>query len=97
MSAERHFEMLFEYTPIALMEQDFSDIRQRFDALRAQGVERLDAYLDEHPEEIDRCMALIRMVRINRHTLTMYAAPDPETFLASLPCFFLDEMRRHFR
>ncbi len=97
MSAERHFEMLFEYAPIALMEQDFSAIRQRFDALRAEGVERLDAYLDAHPEEIDRCMALIRVVRINQHTLTMYAAPDRETFLASLPRFFRDEMRIHFR
>lgn len=94
---ERHFEMLFEYAPIALMEQDFSAIRQRFEALRAEGVNDLEAFLQNHPEEIDRCMGFIRVVRINQHTLKMYGVPDRETFLANLPHFFRDDMRRHFR
>ncbi len=45
--------MLFEYAPIALMEQDFSAIHSRLDALRAQGVRNLAAHLDAHTEEID--------------------------------------------
>jgi len=49
--------MLFEYAPIALMEQDFSAIHSRLDALRAQGVRNLAAHLDAHTEEIDSCMA----------------------------------------
>lgn len=94
---ERHFEMLFEYAPIALMEQDFSAIRQRFEALRAEGVKDLEAFLQNHPEEIDRCMGFIRVVRVNQHTLKMYGIPDRETFLANLPHFFRDDMRHHFR
>jgi diguanylate cyclase (GGDEF)-like protein len=45
MSGERYFAMLFEYARIALMEQDFSAIHSRLDALRAQGVRNLAAHL----------------------------------------------------
>ncbi len=34
MPKERHFAMLFEYAPIALMEQDFSAIKNVLNELR---------------------------------------------------------------
>ncbi len=97
MPTERHFTMLFEYAPIALMEQDFSAIRARLEALRAQGVADLDSYLDAHPEEIEANMALIRLLRANRQALAMYGVQSKDEFLANIGQFFRDEMRRHFR
>ncbi len=97
MSSERHFSMLFEYAPIALMEQDFSAIHSRLDALRAQGVRDLAAHLETHPEEIEACMARIRILRVNRQSLAMYSVPTQEDLITNLPQFFRDEMRHHFR
>jgi len=97
MPSERHFSMLFEYAPIALMEQDFSVIRSRLEALRDQGVRDLAAHLETHPEEIEACMAAIRILRVNRQSLAMYGVQTQEDLIANLPQFFRDEMRRHFR
>lgn len=97
MDGERYFEMLFEYAPLSLWEQDFSAIKARFDDLRSQGVLDLEAYLDAHPEEVEACMQRIEVKRVNLHTLAMYGVQSNEELWANLPCFFRDEMRHHFR
>ena len=94
---ERHFHMLFEHAPISLWEQDFSAIRAYFSTLRRKGVRDLGAYLDEHPGEIDACMARIRVVDVNHRTLEMFGVRSKRALLADLSRFFRDEMRVHFR
>lgn len=82
MSSEAHFTMLFEYAPIALMEQDLSAIRARLEHLRSQGVSNLNDYLDAHPEDIEASMASIRLLCANRRALSMYGVQSKEEFLA---------------
>ncbi len=94
---ERHYNMLFEYAPISLWEQDFSAIRSAFDKLRKQGVRDLGHYLDEHPDQIDACMAGIKVIHANQQTLSMYGVQTEEELTANLGHFFRDEMRVHFR
>ncbi len=97
MSDERYFSMLFEYAPISLWEQDFSAIKDFFDDLRRQGVTDLDAYLEEHPADIEACMSRIRVARANRQTLRLYGVQDETELVENLDQFFRDEMRLHFR
>jgi diguanylate cyclase (GGDEF)-like protein len=92
-----HFESLFEYAPISLWEEDYSNIKQFFDNLRANGIEDLDTYLDEHPEEINKNMARIKVVHVNRETLNMFGAESEKELLDNLDKIFRDEMRVHFR
>lgn len=94
---ERHFQMLFEYAPISLWEQDFSALREFFNDLRRQGVTDLDAYLDAHPADMDACMGRLRVIRANRQTLRLYGVEDETELIANLSRFFRDEMRLHFR
>ena len=94
---ERHYSMLFEYAPISMWEQDFSAIKIFFDELRRQGVDDLARHLDEHPEQIEACMARIQLVNANQQTLAMYGVQDQEELAANLNQFFRDEMRIHFR
>ncbi|MBL8050373.1 MAG: GGDEF domain-containing protein [Anaerolineales bacterium] len=88
---------LFEYAPISLWEQDFSQIKSLFDDLRRQGVDSLDSYLDDHPEFIDECMRGIRVLNVNQQTVSMFKADSKETFLSNLNLVFRDGMRHHFR
>ncbi len=97
MSTERHHAMLFEYAPVSLMEQDFSAIKTTLDDLRRQGVRDLAAYVDEHPEIIDVCMAQIKVVKVNLQTLAMYGVRTSAELLAAQNRLFRDEMRLHFR
>ncbi len=95
-TAGDHFESLFEYAPISLWEQDFSEIKIFFDGLRASGVADLNSYLDEHPEELDNSIRRIKVTHVNRETLNMFGAQDEAELLANLDKTFRDEMRAHW-
>ena len=96
-NASDHFESLFEYAPISLWEEDYSGIKIFFDELRANGVTDLDQYLHEHPDEINKNMARIKVNHVNRETLNMFGAESETELLANLDRIFRDEMRVHFR
>ena len=55
--SEERFRGLFEDSPVSLWEEDFSTVKQRLDALRAEGVTDMHAHLEAHPEEVKRCMS----------------------------------------
>ena len=92
-----HFESLFEYAPISLWEQDYSGIKNFLDGLRANGVNDLGKYLDEHPDDIYKSMGLIKVKHVNRETIHMFGAKDEPELLANLDRMFRDEMRSHWR
>jgi diguanylate cyclase (GGDEF)-like protein len=96
-AAGDHFESLFEYAPISLWEQDYSGIKKFFDKLRASGVVDLDHFLDEHPEEIDKTLGLIKVMHVNRETINLFGATSEKDLLANLNKIFRDEMRAHWR
>src|SRR6185369_11616359 len=49
---EQRYQVLFQSTPIALVERDVSALKTHIDKLQAAGVEDLDAYLREHRDAL---------------------------------------------
>lgn len=96
-AAGDHFDNLFEFAPISLWEQDYSGIKKFFDKLRASGVVDLDHFLDEHPEEVEKTLALIQVTHVNRETINLFGAASEKELLANLSKIFRDEMRAHWR
>ena len=94
--AERRFENLFELSPISLWEEDFSALKDYFDALRAQGVTNLKTYIGDHPEIVLHCAGLLKVRNINQKTLALFGARSKNEFLKNLSKVFRDEMREHF-
>lgn len=94
--SERYAQGLFEHSPVSLWVEDFSAVKRLLDEVRAQGIEDFRVFTDVHPEFVERCMAEIRVIDVNRQTLTMFRAPDKPTLLRRLPEIFRDEMRRPF-
>jgi diguanylate cyclase (GGDEF)-like protein len=89
-------DYLFEYAPISLWEEDYSDLKQHLDQLRASGVTDLGAHLAQHPEIVSESMARIRVTKVNRKTLHMFHAASRDELMANLDRVFRDEMRKHF-
>lgn len=83
--SEVRYRTIFERSPISLWEEDFSAIRERLAELRAQGVEDIGAYLDEHPEIITEISRLPRVLDINQKTLEILGAESKEDLLQNLP------------
>ena len=89
--------VLFEYAPISLWLEDYSDLKKRLDGLRASGVMDLDAYLNQHPAEVSACMAAIHVLDVNQKTLALFGAQSKPELIAGVPSIFRDDMRLHFQ
>ena len=95
-ASEQYAKGLFEHSPVSLWVEDFSTIKQLIDEVRAQGIDDFRTFIDVHPEFVTRCMQEIRVIDVNRQTLTMFRAPDKSTLLGALDRVFRDDMRAHF-
>ncbi|MBI5934156.1 MAG: sensor domain-containing diguanylate cyclase [Chloroflexi bacterium] len=95
--SENRLRGLFENSPISLWEEDYSQIKNFFDNLRAVGVKDLMDYLQTHPEDVARCMSMIRVLDVNQKTLTMFGERSKAELLQNLDKVFRDEMRAHFQ
>jgi len=82
--SELRYRALFEDSPISLWEEDFSRLKHHFDRLKNNGVEHFDRYFTDHPEEISRCVRMIRIIDVNRSTLALYEAGSKEELLANM-------------
>jgi diguanylate cyclase (GGDEF)-like protein len=94
--SELYAKGLFEHSPVSLWVEDFSGVRKLIEEVRRQDIEDFRVFLDVHPEFIDRCMREIRVLDINRQTLTMFRAANRDTLLSRLDEVFRDDMRPHF-
>lgn len=94
--SERYAQGLFEHSPVSLWVEDFSAVKRLIDEVRERGIVDFRVFTQVHPEFVERCMAEIRVLDVNRQTLTMFRAPDKATLLQRLPDVFRDEMRQPF-
>ena len=81
---EARFRSLFEDSPIALWEEDFSALKNYFDTLRSSGVSDFQVYFDEHPEEVAHCASMVKVLNVNQATLSLYKADTKDLIYQGL-------------
>lgn len=82
---EARYRLLFENSPVALLVLDSSKVKESLDSLKAQGVEDLDAYLTNHPNELISLWKAVLVTDANRAAQELYEAPDKAALLSGLP------------
>lgn len=86
----------FELTPMSLWLEDYSGLKIQFEAWRRAGVTSLREYLQEDLARVRACAALIRVIKVNARTLSMYEAEDLIRLTANLDRVFRDDMLMSF-
>ena len=94
--SEREYRGLFEDSPAAMWHEDFSDVKPRIDALLEQGVSDLGAYIAAHPEFVDECISLVRIVDANDAAVAMHKAADKNELLQGLSGLLTETSRDSF-
>lgn len=97
LESEQRYRTLFENSPVALWEEDFSALKQWMDALRARGVQDLESWLDAHPDELKACVQRVRVLNVNQSTLQLYGAQTKEDLLQGFESTFPSESFRTFQ
>ncbi|SAK60120.1 histidine kinase [Caballeronia catudaia] len=83
---------MFDLAPVYLWLEDFSAVREQFERWRAAGVADLRAFLAENPERVAECSSRIRVVTVNRRTLSLFHAKDVDHLVQHLDRVFRDDM-----
>jgi PAS domain S-box-containing protein len=94
--SEARYRRIFETAGVSLWEQDFTAVQAALDRLREQGVSDFDAQFRQHPELVDECAALVKVVDVNPATLRLFGAGDKRDLLSSLTRIFPPETRTLF-
>jgi PAS domain S-box-containing protein len=79
--SERRYHALFEDTPIAIWEEDFSRVKEYLDTLKRRGITDFRAHFASHPQVVAECAGLIRILDANRAAPQMYGAATKEDLL----------------
>jgi signal transduction histidine kinase len=95
--SERQYRSLFEYSPISIWLEDFSEVKHYIEQLRDQGVEDFRTYFETHPQAVEACADLVEIVDINNMTLRMYECNNKAELLGNLNKVFIEGSQDLFR
>ncbi|GEM_PF-1789372 len=70
--SEERYRKLFDESPVALYEEDYSEVKKDMDSLRAVGVNNLSQYFDEHPEVFAEWVQKVRILRVNQEAKSLF-------------------------
>ena len=95
--SEERFRTIFTTVPVAISEQDWSQVFSALDELRAQGITDFVAYFDTHPEFVRTALDNIKILDANEWMLHMFEAADKnELARAYARVYATDEARQSF-
>jgi PAS domain S-box-containing protein/putative nucleotidyltransferase with HDIG domain len=89
--SEERYRTIFETTAVSIWEEDFSAVGDAIEALKSHGVTDFAAYLDQHPEFVQRASQMIKVQDVNQTTLKLLGAKDKEELLGYLDKVFVPE------
>lgn len=92
LATDRDDVGMFDLAPVSLWLEDYSGLRALFADLRQQGVADLRTWLQADPSRVGACSQRIRIIKVNRRTLTLFEAEDLEQLAANLGRIFRDDM-----
>ncbi|MBN1890266.1 MAG: response regulator [Thermoflexales bacterium] len=93
--SQARYRGLFEHSPLPMWEEDFSQVKDYFDTLRAAGIGDVRAYFEHHPEAVTECAGLIKVLDVNQATLALVGAKDKKELLV-LPNGFTETSFKAF-
>ncbi|MDQ0469079.1 sensor domain-containing diguanylate cyclase [Labrys wisconsinensis] len=83
---------MFDLAPVSLWVEDYSGLKRLLDEWRAAGVTDLRGHLLADPTRIKACADRIRVLKVNRRTLSLFEARDFDHLVADLGTVFRDDM-----
>ena len=88
LDSEARYRALFEASPIAIWEQDFSAVQARFVQLRQSGVVDLGAYLEDHPAEVLDLAGRVSLIEMNQASIELLGGETRADIFTDLRRYF---------
>jgi len=89
--SERRYRNIFDLATVSIWEEDFREVQQALERLKAEGVTDFRAWFREHPDFIREAAGKVKVLDVNPATLALYGARSKEEMLGSLNKVFTSE------
>ncbi len=76
ISSEENFRMLFDNNPVALWEEDHTEIVKLINEKKSEGITEIGKYVSNHPEFQKKLQSKLKLNRVNKAALKLFHVPD---------------------
>jgi diguanylate cyclase (GGDEF)-like protein len=83
---------IFDISPTPMWLEDYSEIKEQFNQWKSQGITDIQAFLEEHPEQVTHCAHKIKILKVNKKTLQLFEAKNQKHLYQNLNIIFQKEM-----
>ncbi|MHA1990410.1 MAG: response regulator [Candidatus Hodarchaeales archaeon] len=90
-TSEEKFRSLFEQTPIAQAERDYSEVKIYLTQIKEKIGSDLENYLKNNPEEVFTCAKKIKLTLVNQAALDLMEVSSEEEFKELIPLKYLNQ------
>ena len=94
-SQARYFT-LFNESPIGILEEDFSLIKNYIDHLKEKGIKDFRSYFNTHPDEIEKCIKMMTILAVNKIVLSLHEVSSKQELIDNLITLFQMKHNQHF-
>ncbi|MCK5673364.1 MAG: PAS domain S-box protein [Spirochaetales bacterium] len=94
---EKRYRSFFESSPLALWEEDFTDVIAYLNKLPVSCDKELRSYLEKHPEEVNKCLEFVKVLNMNQATLDLYEIENREQMINEFPKVFTPSTFESFK
>jgi diguanylate cyclase (GGDEF)-like protein/PAS domain S-box-containing protein len=95
--SEERYRLFFENSPLPIREEDHSAVKSYLEELQIEYDGDIEGYLIEHPEVLERCGQLVRVVDINQAAVVFHEAESKQKVLRNLSQIFVPDTTDDFR
>ena len=81
---DQRYRAIFEHTPVALWDEDLTELFAELDRLGESGITNWPGYFDDHPEVVGQLAAMTRILDVNEYSVKLYKAESKEELLGSI-------------
>ncbi len=83
-ASEERYRVLFEHSPVAILEYDYRSVGDWMVRLRKEGVTHLSEYMDRHPEKLAAALLNVAVVGVNEEAVRLVRARSKQELLENL-------------
>ncbi|MFQ5630380.1 MAG: PAS domain S-box protein [bacterium] len=95
--SEQRFQSLFEDLPVSIWEEDLSDPKTYIDSLELADNCNFAAYLEAHPKVVKKCLEKVKIVNMNRASLTLLKAQSKNELRQGIENLFTESYYEAFK
>ncbi len=95
--SESSYRSIFENSPVSMWIEDFSEVKRYVDDLRTSGIEDINEFFLENPDEVTKCTKLVKLIDVNQATIDLHNVRSKAHVLGNLGDIILEDALDMFR